>query len=92
MHPAAGEVLHVGWRYLLLPEAAWADLLEANAPAQQLLKLQTSCPAQGILYVDRMLSRSFAARGAGTRLPADVPRPGPCSCCHPIDAVGQAQA
>ncbi|PRW60731.1 peptide deformylase chloroplastic mitochondrial [Chlorella sorokiniana] len=47
---------------------------------------------QGILYVDRMISRSFAARGAGTRLPADVPRPGPCSCCHPIDQVAAAKA
>lgn len=47
--------------------------------------LQHECDhLEGVLYVDRMLPRSFSARGGGTRLPDDVPRPGPCSCCHPI--------
>jgi len=36
-------------------------------------------------YVDRMISRSFSARGSGNRLPEDVPRPGGCACCHAID-------
>ena len=35
-------------------------------------------------YVDRMLTRSFSARGQSA-LPADVPQAGPCSCCHAID-------
>lgn len=41
--------------------------------------------AQGVLYVDRMISRSFSVRGGGGRLPDDVPQPGVCTCCHPID-------
>lgn len=42
---------------------------------------------QGILYVDRMLSRSFAGRGSANRLPEDVPRPGTCICCHAVDGA-----
>ena len=47
-----------------------------------------SSHSQGVLYVDRMLSRSFAARGAAGRLPQGVPAPGACRCCHPIDRAG----
>ena len=41
---------------------------------------------RGTLYVDRMLSRSFSARGQSI-LPSDVPPQGPCSCSHPINVA-----
>ncbi|KAL4447556.1 hypothetical protein ABPG75_004775 [Micractinium tetrahymenae] len=44
---------------------------------------------RGTLYVDRMLTRSFSMRGNSGRLPEDVPRPGPCTCCHAIDSTAR---
>ena len=38
----------------------------------------------GVLYVDRMLTRSFSARGNAKELPPGVPPPGACSCCHSL--------
>lgn len=49
--------------------------------------LITTALAAPAAQVDRMLTRSFSMRGSGGQLPEDVPRPGPCSCCHPIDGT-----
>ncbi|KAI3429371.1 hypothetical protein D9Q98_005466 [Chlorella vulgaris] len=63
--------------------------LKLTANGWQARILQHECDhLHGCLYVDRMLSRSFSARGGGSRLPDDVPRPGqPCTCCHHVDAA-----
>lgn len=65
--------------------------LRLQASGWQARILQHECDhLQGVLYVDRMLTRSFGVRGGGaaaaSRLSMDVPPPGgPCTCCHPID-------
>ncbi|PSC68155.1 Peptide deformylase chloroplastic [Micractinium conductrix] len=61
--------------------------LQANGWQARILQHECDHLA-GVLYVDRMLSRSFAARGAAGRLPQGVPAPGACRCCHPIDRAG----
>ncbi|KAL4434677.1 hypothetical protein ABPG77_002800 [Micractinium sp. CCAP 211/92] len=63
--------------------------LQANGWQARILQHEVD-HLRGTLYVDRMLSRSFSIRGNSGRLPEDVPRPGPCTCCHAIDCTAEA--